>query len=261
MNYLRTYVKKSYMYSFKDLMILCLFSGLRCSVIMAQSAEAYESEHLRIIKVTPQSFIHVSWLLTESYGRVASNGLVYIDDGEAIVFDTPVNDTAATELIYWIQNKMNSRIKVVVPGHFHDDCLGGLKAFHEAGIISYAHVRTIELAGEAGFTVPKQGFDTEHTFQIGKNKVVCRFFGPGHTEDNVVGYIPAEKLLFGGCLVKSLTSGRGYLGDARVEEWSNTVSGIKQAYPDVQYVIPGHGRHGDISLLNFTIEMFEKDRQ
>lgn len=248
------------MHSFKKLMIMFLVAGFQYSMTVAQSAKEYGTEHLSIIKVTPKSFIHVSWLMTESYGRVASNGLVYISEGEAIVFDTPVNDTAAVELIRWIHSKMNSEIKAVVPGHFHDDCLGGLKAFHEAGISSYAHTRTIELAREDGVTVPKHGFDTGHTFQIGGSEVICRFFGPGHTEDNIVGYIPTEKLLFGGCLVKSLRSGRGYLGDARVGEWSNTVSGIKRTYPDVKYVIPGHGRHGDISLLNFTIEMFEKDR-
>ena len=60
---------------------------------------------------------------------------------------------------------------------------------------------------------------------------MVKFFGQGHTKDNVVGYFPIENILFGGCLIKELEATKGYLGDANVGSWSNTVEKIKKQYP------------------------------
>jgi metallo-beta-lactamase class B len=48
----------------------------------------------------------------------------------------------------------------------------------------------------------------------------------------------------------------GFLGDANVQKWSNTVSKIKANLPDVRYVVPGHGAAGGVALLDYTIEKF-----
>ena len=63
-------------------------------------------------------------------------------------------------------------------------------------------------------------------------------------------------MLFGGCLIKELEASKGYLGDAYVPQWSETVQRVKEAYPDVKIVIPGHGAYGDTALLNYTIKLF-----
>ncbi len=71
-------------------------------------------------------------------------------------------------------------------------------------------------------------------------------------------YIPGEKVLFGGCLIKEVGAGKGNLGDANTEEWPDTVRKIKQAYPEVKYVVPGHGKVGGLELLDYTIGRFEE---
>jgi metallo-beta-lactamase class B len=76
--------------------------------------------------------------------------------------------------------------------------------------------------------------------------------------DNIVGYFPADQVLFGGCLIKEVNASKGYLGDANVAAWSETVSRIKQAYPQVDYVVPGHGAHGHKELLDYTVELFRE---
>jgi hypothetical protein len=45
--------------------------------------------------------------------------------------------------------------------------------------------------------------------------------------------------LFGGCLLKELDASKGYLGDANVSAWSDTVEKVKKEYPDVKIVIRG----------------------
>ena len=63
--------------------------------------------------------------------------------------------------------------------------------------------------------------------------------------------------MFGGCLIKELDATKGYLGDANVAAWSNTVEKVKNAYPNVKIIIPGHGNYGDKKLLDYTINLFK----
>lgn len=88
--------------------------------------------------------------------------------------------------------------------------------------------------------------------------MLLKFFGEGHTSDDIVGYIPSEKALFGGCLIKSLKAGKGNLEDANINEWSTTVEMIKKEIPELAIVIPGHGKYGNEKLLDYTIELFRK---
>ncbi len=202
--------------------------------------------------------MHVSYLATKSFGKVACNGMVLIDDKEAIVFDTPTDDSVSLELIRWIEQDKKASVKAVVINHFHIDCLGGLQVFHERNIPSYANNLTIDLAKADDAILPQHGFDGSLELQVGKQTVINTHFGEGHTKDNLVSYVPQEEVLFGGCLIKSLKSGKGNLADANTDEWSNTVRKIKQAYPTLKHVIPGHGRFGGADLLDYTVAMFEK---
>lgn len=219
----------------------------------------YDSETLKIESLSKDVFMHISFLTTNDFGKVECNGMVYINGDEAIVFDTPTDDESSIELINWIQQKRGKTIKGVVVTHFHNDCLGGLNPFHDSGIKSYAGHKTIELARNNKVEVlPEVSFEDEIKFQVGDESVYATFYGAGHTVDNIVGYIPKEKVLFGGCLIKSLNANKGFLGDADIASWPNTVESIKNDLPDLKVVIPGHGRHGGSELLDYTIELFRK---
>lgn len=222
----------------------------------AQSELTFESETLKIIPINDKVLIHESYLNTESWGKVGCNGMVFISGTEAIVFDTPTDDQGSQELIDWLKNK-NVTIKAVVATHFHEDCLGGINAFHKEGIISYANKKTLELLlkNEAKL-LPQKTFEKKLKIRIGKEKAHISHFGEGHTSDNVVGYLPSEATLFGGCLIKSMKASQGNLDDANVEEWSATVANIKRKLPDLKTVIPGHGASGGQELLDYTIDMF-----
>lgn len=221
----------------------------------------YRSQLLVITQISPRTYVHTSFLQTQDFGRVACNGLVVVDGGEAVVLDTPTSDAGADALIRWLEAKKHCHIKAVVPTHFHDDCLGGLQAFHKRQLISYANAMTVQLAKERDYTVPQQAFADSLEIPVGTTLVTLRFFGEGHTRDNVVGYIPSENVLFGGCLVKEVGAGKGYLGDANVQAWSATVGEIRKAYPQLQTVVPGHGAFGGTELLDYTIKLFQSEKQ
>lgn len=64
------------------------------------------------------------------------------------------------------------------------------------------------------------------------------------------------KVLFGGCLVKEVGAEKGNVADANVQEWPLTIAGIKEQHPDIKIVIPGHGKPGGITLLDYTATLF-----
>lgn len=219
--------------------------------------EIYKSKDLIVTQIAENSFEHTSFKQTNDFGYVPCNGLIVRNSNEVIIFDTPTNDKNSEELIKWIRETLHCQINAIIPTHFHDDCLGGLKAFHENKIPSYAYAKTIELGKENKYEVPQNSFSEPLSLKVGTESITAKFFGEGHTKDNVVGYFPSENVLFGGCLIKEVDAGKGYLGDANVPEWSNTVEKVKKAYPNVKIVIPGHGEYGDGKLLDFTIGLFK----
>jgi metallo-beta-lactamase class B len=219
--------------------------------------EIYKSKDLIITQISQNSFKHTSYLQTDEFGNVPCNGLIVRNKTETIIFDTPTKDEGSEELIKWIKDSLHCKINAIIPTHFHNDCLGGLKAFHENNIPSYANYKTIELAKENEFEVPQNGFEDSLVLKVGSENIIAKYFGEGHTKDNIIGYFKSEEVMFGGCLIKELNANKGYLGDANVNEWSNTVEKIKKKYPAVKIVVPGHGAHGNKKLLDYTINLFK----
>lgn len=243
--------------------ILLIFFILIVHNLSAQEGLAfeYESEDLKIKGIAENVYIHITYLETESFGRVGCNGAIFFDKEEAIVFDTPTNDEVSEELIRWIKEERGKEIKAIVVTHFHEDCLGGLNAFHKHGIRSYASEKTIKILKESEEEFyPAIGFNDKMKIEIGAENVILKYYGEGHTIDNIVGYIPSKETLFGGCLIKKVDASKGYLGDANIESWSHTVSLIKKDLPNLKYVIPGHGKHGGTELLDYTIDLFNDSK-
>ncbi len=243
-------------------LLLILISIISLSVIAQKQAKfkpkkIYESKSLVITQIAQNAFQHTSFKQTNDFGYVPCNGLIVRNNNETIIFDTPTNDKSSEELILSIKETLHCKINAVIPTHFHDDCLGGLKAFHGNAIPSYANFKTIELAKENNYEVPKDSFKDSLTLKVGNEVITAKFLGEGHTKDNIVGYFPSENIMFGGCLIKEIKASKGYLGDANVATWSSTVEKVKNEYPNVKIVVPGHGKYGNRKLLDYTIKLFK----
>jgi metallo-beta-lactamase class B len=233
-----------------------LYSQSGLSLKKFKPIEVYHSEELIVIQISNNAFLHTSFLQTNDFGNVPCNGMFVRNGNEVVVFDTPINNKSAEDLINFIKEKLHCKINAIVPTHFHDDCLGGLASFHKLKIPSFGNYSTIKLARLNNVVVPQNGFKDSIKLSLGNTFVVVKYFGKGHTNDNVIGYFPKENILFGGCLIKELHATKGYLGDANLTEWSNTVEKVKQQYPHVKIVVPGHGEIGGIDLLDYTIKLF-----
>jgi metallo-beta-lactamase class B len=222
-----------------------------------KAKEVYKSKDLIVTQIAENSFKHTSFKQTNDFGNVPCNGLFVRNNNEIVIFDTPTNNKSSDELIKWIKETLHCKINAIIPTHFHDDCLGGLKAFDENKIPSYAYYKTVELAIANSYVVPKNSFKDSLSLKVGDENIKVKFFGEGHTKDNVIGYFPSDNIIFGGCLIKELNASKGYLGDANIAEWSSTVEKIKNEYPNVKIIVPGHGAFGNKKLLDYTIKLFK----
>lgn len=241
----------------KKILLLSLLMIMSKYIFAQTQKEIYASPHLVITQLSDHTYMHTSYLNTNDFGKVSCNGMIVYDHQEVIIFDTPANDSSALALIHWINHNLHAKIIAIIPTHFHNDCLGGLAVFHKKHIPSYAYTKTIQIAKEKHLPVPQHGFDTTLLLSVGKEKVYAQFLGEGHTQDNIIGYFPKEKTMFGGCLIKELGAGKGNLEDANTNAWANSVTLLKAKYPDVQIIIPGHGKPGNQQLLDYTIQLFQ----
>lgn len=216
-----------------------------------------QKKDIEIIEISQSTLQHISYIELDNSSIFPCNGMIFHNKGEAIVIDTPPDSASSIRLINYIENELKLKIIAIVPSHFHRDCLGGLKQFHNKGIKSYAHSKTIGMAISDSLEIPQHPIDDLHEFQIDDKKILLKYYGEGHTSDNIVAFVPEENILFGGCLIKSIGAGKGNLADANLDEWPKTVKKIKKEYPELITVIPGHGKSGGIDLLDYTIQLFE----
>lgn len=237
-----------------SLLVLLLIS---LPAIGKKYARIKVADSLEVVQISKHTYVHVSHQTMAEYGKFTSNGLIYINGNEAVVMDTPPHNLTAAQLLGWISKTFPAvKIKAVIITHFHDDCLGGLDEFHKAGIPSYAYKLTQELAAAKKVAIPQHTFDSSLVLQVGSNQLYSYYPGEAHTRDNIVSWIAEDKVLFGGCMIKSIGSGKGNIADANVKAWSGTVSGVKAHFRHIKTVIPGHGVWGGKNLLNYTISMF-----
>ena len=217
------------------------------------------TDDLKLIKISENVFIHVSYYDYPRYKHFPANGLVYLNRGKAIIIDTGWRDQETRALVNWLKNHLKVKIIGVVVTHWHIDCMGGLGEILRKGIKSYANVLTCNMARKKNLPIPEVSFKDSLTINLADKTILCQYLGGGHTIDNIVVWIPDEKILFGGCLLKALAwRNLGFIGDAVLQEWPKTLHKVLKKFPDCRIVIPGHGQHGDLSLVRHTLEVLNK---
>jgi hypothetical protein len=216
--------------------------------ISAQHQEINISKKLKVTQLTDNTYLHTS---------NNNNGIIYHNNGEAIIVSTPDYDEETLNLINWVKDNLQVKIIAYIIDRWHPDAMGGLNIVHQAGIKSYANELTRTIAKNKKLPVPQIGFKKELEFKVGNKKIICDYLGESHTEDGIVVWISDDKILFGGNEVRNDKGWYGNIGDANLKEWSNTISKVKAKYGDAKIVIPGHGKYGGTELLDYTIGLYK----
>lgn len=238
--------------------LIMLFTLLCSSLCVAQTVEV--NTDLQVRKLSDKVWLYTAWSEVGSWGRVGSNGLIVVEGEEALLIDTPMHETQTIELVAWIQSALNARIVSFVPGHWHSDCVGGLDYLHRQGVESYAGRRTNEILRSKGVPEAQHSFADSTTLKLGAIEVACYYLGGGHATDNIVVWLPSEKILFGGCMLKDCaTDDLGNTADAApLNAWLETVCKVEQMFPQAEIIVPGHGDTGGDEILYHTKEVLTK---
>lgn len=254
-----------------------------------QSEKAIESigEDLYIQKIAEGAYV-----VNHVFPWESNSMVVEMDNSDIILVDTPYTPEATRDLLNWVNTHFQNQKIIEINTGFHFDNLGGNQALVEKNIPIYGSSLTTELISEAGeasrklmlewlnkpetkrfydaykhipYVAPTEKFDLQKAdmqvdieqLAIHNKEIEIYFPGPSHSPDNLVVYFPQKRILFGGCMVKSLEStDLGNTADADLKEWPKSVNRVLERYKDkADIVVPSHGKCGNIDLLVHTIEL------
>ena len=236
-------------------LFLCLLgTGLLTAQGQSDNVEIRISEDVIVRRLDDGTWLHTTYYDISGLRNVPANGLIVIDGKHAMMIDLPWTDKQTGVLFDWVLKEHGAEVEKVVPTHFHIDCAGGLAEAHRKRADSFSLEKTAEILERTNKPVPRNWFAERMSLSCGETRVELAFLGGGHTVDNIVAWIPASKILFGGCLVKSLNATNlGNTEEADLVSYPTTLKKVKERYPDAKIVVPGHGRPGGLDLIDHTI--------
>ncbi|MBD8501199.1 subclass B1 metallo-beta-lactamase [Paenibacillus sp. CAU 1523] len=192
--------------------------------------------------------------------RIPANGLILETSDELVLIDTPWNDEL-TEQLFKLLKKQFPKKKVThaIVTHAHSDRVGGIKTLINRGIKVHSTALTAELAEQQGFDRPLGDLRNQSKMRINGLDIEIYYPGKGHTEDNIVVWLPKYKMLFGGCLIKSLdTKEIVNTPGSYVSNWPGAIEKVRKKYKNIKVVVPGHGESGNDRLLTHTIDLLKE---
>jgi len=256
--------------------ILILAALLGCSSV--QKNEASINEHLVSIKINKNTFVVRN---TSFYN---TNVLVAKMPDETVVIASSMYDTVTTnKMITWIKQKFSPKKIIAINTHFHADGTGGNEAYHNNGVEIWSSNQTKGLYSKRADSMRSSLAKFVKDERLSKNilnrknlpahkffdskkdlkwnfdgeEVIISYPGPAHTQDNLMVYLPKQKVLFGGCLLRALDwTSLGNTKDADLENYYSSTKKLLSYKPAV--VIPGHGTIGDKSLITHTMDLAKK---
>ncbi|WP_461831856.1 MBL fold metallo-hydrolase [Aquifex sp.] len=190
-----------------------------------------------------------------------SNAYFYVADDGVLVIDSLSTYKLGRELVETIKSITDKPIRFLVITHYHTDHFYGIKAFKETGAETIAHEYAFEYLSNPSsynFFLARKKLLKEHMegtellppsitltkslniyLKVGKDyrKFEVMHLCKGHTNGDIVVYIPDEKILFSGDIV---FDGRlPFLGSGNSGTWIKCLDEILEMEPKV--LLPGHG--------------------
>lgn len=206
------------------------------------------------------------WVHTTNYrlpgqSPIPVNGMVVIDGDDVILIDGAWGELATVSLLEKVRAETGKRVTKMIVTHHHADRTQGVDAAERDGVEVFTHPTTPTLAARAGWPAPNTSVaalnDPQSRILVGRVEVA--YPGHGHASDNLVAYLPDEKILYAGCAVRG--AGATTLGnteDADMTKWRESLLWTKATYPQTQTVVPGHGKGANLSLIDATIALIDE---
>jgi len=218
---------------------------------------AQDSVKLKITHITGDFYVFTSYNLYKG-NRIGANGLYLVTNKGVVMIDSPWDTTQFQPLLDSIFVRHNKKVTMCIATHFHEDRTGGLAYYKKQGVKTYTTRQTDELSKKRGMKRAEFLLTEDKTFTVGQYKFQTYYPGEGHAPDNIVIWFEKEKILYGGCLIKSTDdSTLGNLGDANIKAYATTLKNVQQKCRKPLYIIPGHNSWKSVQSLEHTLKMAE----
>lgn len=230
--------------------------------IFLSVATAYASDDLLLkpIQVAPHTYF-VQGLAemgsSKNQNFISNAGFVVTPKG-VVVVDALGSPVLAKKLIEEIKKITPQKVVAVIVTHYHADHVYGLQEFKNIGAKIYAQgegrnylssetAKQRLIASRIDFAPWVNGstklmsadvwIDQSYTLTVGGIEFKIGRVGPAHAPEDLIIYVPSEKVLFAGDLV---FRGRiPFVGNADSKGWLHALDEIQALNPSI--VIPGHG--------------------
>lgn len=134
------------------------------------------------------------------------NAFFYVGPDEVLVIDAKISAEAAGQMLAEIKKITDKPVRRVVLTHSDGDHVNGLAGFPpHLTIISHTNGRQdIAQANAAATTklpLPNETFSKDLTLFVGDTEIQLLYYGPAHTNGDIVVYIPSAKTAIVGDLI------------------------------------------------------------
>jgi len=238
--------------------LLLQLIGISISVGLSSSMSVSAQSVSAKLVITPIAKDFYVYTTYNSYKgtRFPANGLYVVTSKGVLIIDTPWDTTQFQVLLDSIAIKHQQKAVIVLSTHFHEDRTGGLSFYRAAGIDTYTSVSTDRISTIKKFPRAQYLFARDTSFVLGAVTMQTFYPGAGHTTDNLVCWFPAQKILYGGCLIKSTVDQTlGNTSDGDLKAYASAVRKVKRKFTHPKIVIPGHQDWRDNKSIEHTLQM------
>ncbi len=233
---------------------------MRWLAFLFLSVSLLAKSNIELHQLSKNVYVHTSYKLLSGY-NTPSNGLIVISTDGIILIDTPWDDEQTAELIKIVKQKFEKEVVLAIISHAHEDRIGGINTLYENKIKTIGYKLTSVKAKELGYKEPIPFYKEDTLIVVGSTLLNVYYPGPAHTVDNIVVWLPLDKILFGGCMIKSLISeSLGNTSEADLIAWPNSISKLLTKFDEAKIVVPGHGKWGGKSLIYHTLALLKQKK-
>ena len=222
---------------------------------------AQTSSKLRFEKLTDSLYLYTTQQMY-SGSLFPSNSLYLVTKEGVVLIDTPWDESQFQPLLDSIQKRHGQKVVMCIATHFHEDSTAGLEYYAGQGIATWSSRYTRDLCREHSFKEAQYVFEKDTVFNVGGYAFEAFYPGEGHTKDNITVWLAKDKVLYGGCLVKShVNDGLGNIADANISAWDETIKRLMEKYRKPAFVVPGHFAWSrGHKALKHTLKILKKEK-
>ena len=195
---------------------------------------------LKIEHLHKDFYVYTTYMIYKGTATPA-NGMYLVTEQGVVMFDTPWDPSQNQPLLDSIAKKHHKKVVLAFATHSHEDRTAGLEFLNDLGVKTFTTWQTDSISKLHQFKRAKNHFKSDTIFQLGQYSFQTFYPGPGHTQDNIVIWFPNDKILYGGCFVKSTEAkDLGNLADANTNLWPISLKNVLKNFPNTDFVVPGH---------------------